>query len=389
MNTIEEKYSLCALNRIFGFDPKTGHSLVSHLGCASEAFRLSEKDMNMIIGPYSKYKGMINRRALDSAAEELERLSSGNISFIGYTEEEYPQLLLDCEDAPLGLYVRSRTPVNQISPQERRVAVVGTRDISPYGQEWCSRIVDSMARTSDRPGIVSGLALGTDICAHRQAVRSGLPTIAVMATGPEAVYPHRHREFAEEMVYTPGCALITDYPPGTAPLAVHFLRRNRIIAGLSDATVLIESRIKGGGMMTSRLAFSYNREVYALPGRIDDPRSQGCNLLIKEKIAEAIDSAEGLLSTMGMDARKPAGQMSDKDIIMECFMDSTDSNTLTELIVVFGFIRKNRGINLDDLSAKTGFSYSRIARLAGMLEMEDLISMDLLQRCTVNMRKSR
>ena len=389
MNTIEEKYSLCALNRIFGFDPKTGHSLVSHLGCASEAFRLSEKDMNMIIGPYSKYKGMINRRALDSAAEELERLSSGNISFIGYTEEEYPQLLLDCEDAPLGLYVRSRTPVNQISPQERRVAVVGTRDISPYGQEWCSRIVGSMARTSDRPGIVSGLALGTDICAHRQAVRSGLPTIAVMATGPEAVYPHRHREFAEEMVYTPGCALITDYPPGTAPLAVHFLRRNRIIAGLSDATVLIESRIKGGGMMTSRLAFSYNREVYALPGRIDDPRSQGCNLLIKEKIAEAIDSAEGLLSTMGMDAKKPAGQISDKDIIMECFMDSTDSNTLTELIVVFGFIRKNRGINLDDLSAKTGFSYSRIARLAGMLEMEDLISMDLLQRCTVNMRKSR
>ena len=389
MNTIEEKYSLCALNRIFGFDPKTGHSLVSHLGCASEAFRLSEKDMNMIIGPYSKYKGMINRRALDSAAEELERLSSGNISFIGYTEEEYPQLLLDCEDAPLGLYVRSRTPVNQIFPQERRVAVVGTRDISPYGQEWCSRIVDSMARTSDRPGIVSGLALGTDICAHRQAVRSGLPTIAVMATGPEAVYPHRHREFAEEMVYTPGCALITDYPPGTAPLAVHFLRRTRIIAGLSDATVLIESRIKGGGMMTSRLAFSYNREVYALPGRIDDPRSQGCNLLIKEKIAEAIDSAEGLLSTMGMDAKKPAGQISDKDIIMECFMDSTDSNTLTELIVVFGFIRKNRGINLDDLSAKTGFSYSRIARLAGMLEMEDLISMDLLQRCTVNMRKSR
>jgi DNA processing protein len=390
MNTMEEKYSLCALNRIFGFDPKAGHSLVSHLGSASEAFRLSEKEMNLLIGPYSKYKGMINRRALDSAAEELERLSSWNISFIGHTEEEYPQLLLDCEDAPLGLYVRSSSPVNQIFPQERRIAIVGTRDISPYGQEWCNRIVDALARTSDRPGIVSGLALGTDICAHRQAVRSGLPTIAVMATGPETVYPHRHREFAEEMVHTPGCALITDYPPGTAPLAVHFLRRNRIIAGLSDATILIESRIKGGGMMTSRLAFSYNREVYALPGRIDDPRSQGCNLLIKEKIAEAIDSVEGLLSGMGMNAVKSVREISDKDMIASYFSgNGTDSSTMMELTVVFGMIRKNRGINLDDLSAKTGFSYSRIARLAGMLEMEDLISMDLLQRCTFNMRKSR
>ena len=135
MNTIEETYSLCALNKIFGFEPKIGHSLVSLLGSASEVFRLSEKETNQLIGPYSKYKGAINRRALDSAAEELDRISSGNISFIGYTAEEYPQLLLECEDAPLGLYVRSCTPVRQIFPQERRVAVVGTRDISPYGQE--------------------------------------------------------------------------------------------------------------------------------------------------------------------------------------------------------------------------------------------------------------
>ena len=142
--------------------------------------------------------------------------------------------------------------------------------------------------------------------------------------------------------------------------------------------------------MTSRLAFSYNREVYALPGRIDDPRSQGCNLLIKEKIAEAIDSVEGLLSGMGMNAVKSVREISDKDMIESYFSgNGTDSSTMMELTVVFGMIRKNRGINLDDLSAKTGFSYSRIARLAGMLEMEDLISMDLLQRCTFNMRKSR
>lgn len=389
MNTNEEKYSLCALNRIFGFEPKIGQSLISFLGSASEVFRMDEKEVDRLIGPYSRYKGQICRRALDAAADELERLSQHDIRFIGYTEDHYPELLKECEDAPMGLYIRSRTPVEDLFPPRRRIAVVGTRDISPYGQEWCRRIVDGLSTSGDRPVIVSGLALGTDICAHRQAIESGLPTIAVMATGPETVYPWRHRDFAEQMVHTEGCALITDYPPGTAPLAVHFLRRNRIIAGLSDATILVESRIKGGGIMTSRLAFSYNREVFALPGRVDDPRSQGCNHLIKEKVAEAIDSVEGLLESMGMAVGLKMPHISDNDMIQKLPGSSYDTETIRDLTGIIGTIRKNRGINLDDLCAKTGLEYSRTMRLAGILEMEGLITMDLLQRCTINIRKSR
>lgn len=389
MNTNEEKYSLCALNRIFGFEPKIGHSLVSHLGCASEVFRLSEKEVSLLLGPYSRYKGKLNRRILEDAAEELEALSCHDIRFTGYTEPEYPELLVECEDAPLGLYVRSRTPAGRLFAPGRRIAVVGTRDISPYGQEWCSRIVNGLGTSPERPAVISGLALGTDICAHREAVASGLPTIAVMATGPDAVYPYRHREFAEELASTEGCALITDYPPGTAPLAIHFLRRNRIIAGLSEATVLVESRIKGGGMMTARLAFSYNREVYALPGRVDDPRSQGCNHLIKEKVAEPVDSVEGLLDGLGIIAGKGGARISDMDLISETFGPSTDKETLSELKSMVETIRKNRGMNLDDLSVRTGLGYSRTMTLAGMLEMKGIISMDLLQRCTVNVRKSR
>lgn len=389
MNTNEEKYSLCALNRIFGFEPKIGHSLVSHLGCASEVFRLSEKEVSLLLGPYSKYKGRLNRRVLEDAAEELETLSCQDISFTGFTEQDYPELLADCEDAPLGLYVRSRTPAGRLFAPGRRIAVVGTRDISPYGQEWCGRMVQGLGTSPERPTVISGLALGTDICAHRQAVASGLPTIAVMATGPDAVYPYRHREFAEELVCTEGCALITDYPPGTAPLAIHFLRRNRIIAGLSEATVLVESRIKGGGMMTARLAFSYNREVYALPGRVDDPRSQGCNHLIKEKVAEPVDSVEGLLDGLGIRAGRGGTKVSDMDLISETFSPSTDKETLAELKIMVETIRKNRGMNLDDLSVRTGLGYSRTMTLAGMLEMKGIISMDLLQRCTVNVRKSR
>ena len=251
------------------------------------------------------------------------------------------------------------------------------------------QIVEGLARSHERPGIISGLALGTDICAHRTALECGLPTIGVMATGPETIYPHRHREFAERLVSTPGCALITDYPPGTAPLAIHFLRRNRIIAGMSDATILVESKIRGGGMMTARLAYSYNRDVYALPGRIDDSRSQGCNLLIKEKIAEAVDSVEGMMDSMGMKRAKASALPTAAEVIMDLFADKADPVMVKELIDAVRTIRTHRGITLDDLSALLASDYSRISRLAGMLEMEGVISVDLLQRCTLNVRISR
>ncbi len=178
-------------------------------------------------------------------------------------------------------------------------------------------------------------------------------------------------------------------PPGTAPLAVHFLRRNRIIAGLSDTTLLIESRAKGGGMMTSRLAFSYNREVYALPGRIDDARSQGCNLLIKSKVAEPIDSVEGLMESLRLDTGGPLRALSARDMVMEAFGSRAGDGLVSELAFLLTTIKKHRGITLDDLCALTGSEYSRISQLTGMLEAEGLISIDLLQRCTACTRFSR
>ena len=385
----EEKYALCALNRIFGFEPKVAHALLAEIGSASGIFSLSEKELDALMGPWSKYRGRICPRALDEAAEELHGLSSKGIRFIGCTEDGYPGMLLECEDPSVGLYVRSTTPPDELFRPRRNIAVVGTRDITPYGSEWCTRIVEGLARSHERPGIISGLALGTDICAHRTALECGLPTIGVMATGPETVYPHRHREFAERLVSTPGCALITDYPPGTAPLAIHFLRRNRIIAGMSDATVLVESKIKGGGMMTARLAYSYNREVYALPGRVDDSRSQGCNLLIKEKIAEAVDSVEGMMDSMGMKRSKASALPTAADVIMDTFAEKADPVMVKELIDAVRAIHTHRGITLDDLSALLASDYSRVSRLAGMLEMEGVISVDLLQRCTLNVRISR
>ena len=388
MENLHEKQSLCALNRIFGFEPKIAHALISHIGNASGVFELESRELDMMLGPYSKYRGQIHSKALEEASREIEALSNKGIHFLGHTEDDYPTLLRECEDAPVGLYVRSRTPLSELFSDRRRISVVGTRDISQYGQEWCQRIVQHIGTSAERPAIVSGLALGTDICAHLQALDSGLSTIAVMATGPETVYPYRHREAAERIADTWGSALITDYPPGTAPLAIHFLRRNRIIAGLSEATILIESRIKGGGMMTCRLAHSYNREVYALPGRVDDSRSQGCNFLIKEKIAEAIDSPEGLSGSLGLRTARRAATLQIVDILREVLPEA-NKETISRCAVIFDTIRKNRGISIEDIAIRTGLDYRTVARLTGILETEDLISMDLLQRCTINIRKYR
>ena len=190
------------------------------------------------------------------------------------------------------------------------------------------------------------------------------------------------------MVCTPGCALITDYPPGTAPLAIHFLRRNRIIAGLSQATILIESKIRGGGMMTSRLAFSYGREVYALPGRVDDQCSQGCNLLIKEKIAEPLISPKDLVRSLGFKTGSDRStQASDKTLLENSYAASMSADRIGQMADILLSVRRCRGITIEDLAIETGLSYSRTAELARILETDGFISTDLLQRCTINIRK--
>lgn len=389
MEKFEEKACLCALNRIFGFSPKTGLALISHTGSAADVFRLGSRELEELLGPSSRYKGEITWKAVEEASDELSRLESRGIGFTGWTEEEYPSLLHECEDAPVGLYVRSRTPMDELWKPCRRIAVVGTRDITPYGREWCVRTVAGLSRSKEKPVIVSGLALGTDFCAHKAALESGLATIGVMATGPETVYPHRHREFAERLCETPGCALVTDYPPGTAPLAVHFLRRNRIIAGLSDSTILIESKIKGGGMMTCRLAFSYSRDVYALPGRADDLRSQGCNILIRSKIAEPLTSIEDLTESLGLNRIGAKGRRSVRETVISEYGSRLSPEKAELAINILSRIKEERGITIEELAENTGMSYSMTANITAMLETDGFVSIDLLQRCFIMIEKFR
>lgn len=385
-----ETVCLCALNSIFGYEPRVASALIENLGSASAVFEMSDADKDAVFGPYSKYRGKIVKKELDAAEEVLQRLRRDGTVFVGITSDEYPKRLKGCEDAPLGVFVRSDSPVERIfAGTEHYVAVVGTREITPYGEQWCRDIVRTLAGSGAAPCIVSGLAYGTDIIAHRTAVECGLPTIAVMATGTDTVYPGRHRGFAEHLAGLPGCALVTDYPPGTAPVALNFIRRNRIIAGLSDSVILVESAVKGGGMITSRLAFSYNRSVYALPGRGDDSRSQGCNHLIREGVAEIIDSLDGLNVQLCLcEKGRGCGGMQGCCRIVRGDLTERYSRTLPEdkiaaMTAVLLKVRERRGIDFDGLCDATGLPYRSVAEVVALLENDGMISVDLLRRCSI------
>ncbi len=387
-NFIAEKTAACALNRIFGYEPRYALGFIRTLGSARAVFDLPASELERLTGPAWRYAGSISRQALDEAAEELERLERDGCRFVPITDKSYPEMLKACEDPPAGLYVRSSDPPEKIFSGKRAVAVVGTRDISPYGREWTARIVQHLARTPERPAIVSGLAFGVDIRAHLSALEYGLPTIAVLPVGIDDIYPARHREAAERIASTPGSALVTDYPPGTGAAAFTFLRRNRIIAGLSGATILVESRIKGGGLLTCRLACGYGRDVLVLPGRIDDVRSAGCNLLLAEKLAEPITDISLLGRQLGL-GRITAGGVKTFDSCVSSYYSALADRTERDAIAsLASLIRRHRGADTEELCTLSGKPRGEVLRLIGILESDGFITTDLLGRCTINPKNS-
>ena len=383
MGIDRERAAMCALNRVFGYEPNVTHRLIDVLGSAAALFDLDRRSKEELLGPWSKHLNELDTSTVDLAAEELERLSTLGCHFLCVTDEGYPPLLKECEDAPAGLYVRSASDDGLIFGNRPFVAVVGTRDLSLYGRDWCRKIVEAMARTKKPPTVVSGFALGTDIVAHSTAVECGLPTIAVLPTGIDEVYPRRHWRWAERLAQTEGCALVTDYPPGTGAIAVNFLRRNRIIAGLSSATVLIESKQKGGGLITADFAFNYNRDVFALPGRVDDVRSAGCNALIRSRVAEAITDPEKLMEDLGLGVPTRRSSAFVRDEIHKLYDGTMNPGEVEFLVAVADCIKKNRGITPDQIASRMGCDFSRVATATGLLEADGVIETDLLQGCGI------
>lgn len=376
MEDEKETLCLCALNRIFCYEPVVGLRLLEYFGTAAAVFEAPSGQLGGLLHARPEYAGKIHRGALAESARELESVERLGGRFVGLHSPAYPQLLRECPDRPLGLYVRSQTPVEDLFNSREAIAFVGTRDLSSYGREWCGNLVSTLSETSAKPLIVSGLAFGIDYVAHTTALTLSLPTVGVMATGIDRIYPSRHESLAERMVCTPGCALVSCYPLGTAPLANQFLSRNRIIAGMSRATVLVESKIRGGGLITARHAYSYDRDVYAMPGRVDDVRSQGCNRLIRDKIAEPVISREDFLDKLGLKAPR----MRKQDVLGKAAGLFPDGSL--ELAVLKAVLAE-RGIDIRTLCARTDRPYAEVIAAALALESEGFLSMDILQRCSV------
>lgn len=388
-NFNEERACLCALNRIFGFEPKIGFGLIEALGGAAAVFKANQNEINDFLWSCSRgrFAPLVSGSAFESAAMELEDLSRKGCRFIGFGEPGYPKALLECDDPPLGIYYKGSLPPEEVFDKRPQVAVIGTRNLSYYGRDWCRNIVEALSKARIKPMIISGLALGVDVTAHKAALDFGLPTAGVMATGIDDIYPPQNVKVGKQMADTPGCALITDYPPGTEAVRINFLRRNRIIAGMSSATILVESKIRGGGMMTARLAYSYDRDVYALPGRIDDPLSQGCNMLIRENIAAPIGDLADLVERLGLGKAEMSLKADFKAEVERSYSD-LDENSRRDILKVAMAVKARRGIGIDDLCSLLGWTFSKVSRIVNTLECDGLISVDLLQHCSPRVAKA-
>ena len=371
----EEVVAWCALNRIFGYNPSIALNLLNTYGSASELFRCSPH-----VPGHPDLEDQLCQASLDWASRELESVDRLGCRFIHLGDDDYPVPLSECEDPPLGLYLRGSSSPAEIFSLRPMVGIVGTRDVSPYGSVWCKKIVSAMAEATVKPCIVSGLAFGVDGIAHSTALEHGLPTIGVMATGIEAVYPAQHRELASRIVATPGCALVTDYPLKTEPVAFNFVRRNRIIAGLASSVTVIESRKKGGSLMTARYACDYNRDVFAVPGRLDDVRSSGCNSLIGAHMAEIVTSPEELVEKLGLMPR--SRRKADRRTAFSHAINARYNRTAMETVGLCVF--DNPGVGFAEISALTSLPYATVLECAGILEADGFISTDLLQRCSTS-----
>lgn len=371
--------SAIALNAAFGDRPLAVDGLLDRFPSAESIFTLPEKERGELFDPYGRVPAGLGDSALKAAEEEYRYLKALGVRIVSiFDKEEYPPLLRECPDAPILLYVRSGRTLKELFGKGRSVSVVGTRAESCRGEEWCRRMVRAIADRSREEVIVSGLAIGVDISAHLAAMAYGLPTVAVIPVGADDIYPRRHSLIADKIVGSGG-AVITDYPPGTQPRPYNFLRRNRIIAGISPATVLVESKVKGGGMMTCRLAAGYGRMVYAMQGRIDDALSEGCNALIAEKVAEPVVSLDSLCGNLGL-ASGARPRLTLEERVRERLGAAADETVLA----VCREIASRTGMDVEELASRLDLSYSCASRVVGLLESEGIVDTDVLRRCSIN-----
>lgn len=331
-------------------------SLLDRFGSAEAVFSAGYSQLLEIEGIGSiTAKQILETNAISLAAEQLKFLEKYKISLLFYTDDNYPQRLKNCADAPVLLYYKGTADLNHF----RIVSIVGTRKATPYGLMLCQQLAETLQHYNVL--VVSGLAYGIDVAAHRQSLHYHIPTVGVLGHGLDRIYPSAHRQVAQDMLKNGG--LLTEFPPNTIPDKENFPKRNRIIAGMADVTLVVEAASKGGALITAEIANSYDRDVFAFPGRVTDEYSQGSNFLIKTNRAALINHAKDLAYYMGWDAvLKP-------DITRQTAIPIGLSTAETRIVELL----KSSSLRIDELGIRAEIQQSKLALYLLNLEMKGVI----------------
>ena len=332
--------------------------LVNHFGSAQAIFHTAKKDLEALDGIGAIRAESIKKfRDFNRAEKEIEFIKKYKITPLFLTDPNYPQRLLNCYDSPPLLYYKGDADLNS----SRIVAIVGTRNNDEYGKMICEKLIEEMI--NEEVIIVSGLAFGIDSIAHKASLKNNIKTIGVLAHGLDRIYPSQNTSLAKQMISCGG--LLTEFKSDTNPDRQNFPGRNRIVAGISDAIIVMESGIRGGSLITAELGNGYNKDVFAFPGRADDTKSEGCNYLIKNNKAGLITSANDFLENMGWKTLKKPLPKKQKELFIEL--------TKEEKIIV-DILQSQEQVQIDELYFKSKLSSSAVAQALLMLEMQGVVS---------------
>lgn len=352
---------MIALMNIRGIGSIYARHLVEQFGSARAVFDADR----ILLGKISRIgqtlvENLGRRELLDRAQEEVDFMDAHHIRPLVYGAPGYPKRLLDCPDAPALLFYRGADHFES----RHVIGIVGTRSCTPYGRDAVREFVENLAAMVPDVVVISGLALGIDVSAHKAALEAGVPTVGVLAHGLDRIYPAVHRDVAKRMLAAEG-GILSEYPSGTEPERGNFLARNRIVAGLVDAVLVAESAEKGGALVTANIANSYNREVYAFPGRISDRSSKGCNRLIRQNQAALVTSAADFVEMMNWETAFSKPRKSQQELVFE-----DESSVRGKILRI---LREKGRVGISAISQGADCSVSLLAEELLNLEMEGLI----------------
>jgi DNA processing protein len=333
--------------------------LIQHFGNAENIFKAKQSSLDKIEGiGYTRARSIKQFDDFATAEKEITFIQKYKIKTLFLTDKEYPQRLLNCYDSPTLLFYKGSADLNA----SKIISIVGTRSNTEYGKNFTEKIIEDLSE--ENVLIVSGLAFGIDAIAHKAALKNELPTMGVVGHGLDRIYPPAHTSLAKEMIKKEG-GILSEFMSGTKPDKHNFPLRNRIVAGISDATIVVETTIKGGSMITGNLAGAYNRDVFTVPGRTIDLKSAGCNHLIKHSKAILLTDANELLEVMGWKEKKKSSTKKQKELFIELSGEEK---------IVVKILQEKESTHIDEINLNSGLTSSSVAAAILNLELQGVVS---------------